>query len=118
LESAAAMMNAPIGTFLIAQRSGEVVGCGGVQFLDERTGEIKRMWVSPAARGIGVGKLLLARLEQEAASTGLSRVVLDTNDALAEAIAMYLGSGYTVIERYNDNPYAQRWFEKLLKSPA
>ncbi len=118
LESAAVMLNAPIGTFVIAERAGEVVGCGGVQFLDEQTGEIKRMWISPTARGIGVGKRLLARLEQEAASAGLSRVVLDTNEALSEAIALYAGSGYTAIERYNDNPYAHRWFEKLLNSPA
>jgi GNAT superfamily N-acetyltransferase len=118
LESAAVMMNAPIGTFVIAERAGDVVGGGGVQFLDERTGEIKRMWISPTARGIGLGKRLLTRLEQEAASAGLSRVVLDTNEALAEAIAMYLRCGYGAIERYNDNPYAHRWFEKLLDTSA
>jgi N-acetylglutamate synthase-like GNAT family acetyltransferase len=118
LESAAIMMNAPVGTFVIAQRFGEVIGCGGVQFLDERTGEIKRMWISPTARGIGVGKRLLARLEEEAATAGLERVILDTNATLVEAIAMYESCGYTAIERYNDNPYAQRWFEKLLNCSA
>ena len=68
LESAAVAFNASIGTFMIADRSGDVVGCGGVQFLDEQTAEIKWMWVSPTARGIGLGKRLLARLEHEAAS--------------------------------------------------
>jgi ribosomal protein S18 acetylase RimI-like enzyme len=116
LESAAVMMNAPNGAFVIAQRSGEVVGCGGVQVLDERTGEIKRMWISPNARGIGLGKRLLTRLEEEAATAGLERVILDTNASLLEAIAMYESSGYTAIGRYNDNPYAQRWFEKRLVS--
>ena len=41
---------------------------------------------------------------------------LDTNGTLVEAIAMYERAGYHHIERYNDNPYAQAWFEKSLTS--
>ena len=91
-----------------------VVGCGAIQFVDASTAEIKRMWVDPSRRGIGLGRRLLGHLEAEVRSSGRSRVVLDTNDALTEAITMYGRLGYVAIERYNDNPYADRWFEKSL----
>ena len=55
---------------------------------------------------------LLVALEQHAAALGYTRVVLDTNAELIEAIAMYESAGYSPTEQYNDNPYAQRWFTK------
>lgn len=105
-------MSAPKGAFLLAAIDGVVVGCGGVQCLDETTAEIKRMWVDPERRGIGLGRRLLERLEEEAKQLGRTRVVLDTNSSLTEAIALYEHAGYRQIERYNDNPYAERFFEK------
>ena len=66
-------------------------------------------------RGAGLGSRMLRHLEAEAARLGHRRVVLDTNGTLLEAIAMYERAGYTHVERYNDNPYAQAWFEKVLK---
>ena len=114
LEEAGVLMNPPKGVFLLAMRGDEVVGCGGVQWLDGGTAEIKRMWVSPTARGAGLGKRFLARLEDEARAAGRGRVVLDTNGVLLPAIAMYHSSGYVDIERYNDNPYAEHWFGKDL----
>jgi len=114
LGEAAVLMNPPNGVFLLAMRGDEVVGCGGVQWLDDVTAEIKRMWVSPTARGVGLGKRLLARLEDEARAAGRARVVLDTNGVLLPAIAMYRNSGYVDIDRYNDNPYAEHWFAKDL----
>jgi len=107
-------LNPPHGVFVVASRGDDVIGCGGVTFLDEITAEIKRMWVSSSARREGLGKRLLARLEDEAREAGMQRVVLDTNRTLDAAQAMYLGAGYEDIERYNDNPYAQRWFAKVL----
>jgi len=96
-----------------------VVGCGAIQYVDASTAEIKRMWVDPKRRGIGLGRRLLQHLEAEIRGAGRSRVVLDTNDSLTEAIAMYGRLGYLPIERYNDNPYADRWFEKsLVKMPS
>ena len=112
LAEAATLMGPPLGSFVLALRDGDVAGCGGVQSVDEHTAEIKRMWVSPAHRGAGVGGRLLARLEQEVVESGRTRVILDTNGVLLEAIAMYTSRGYTPIERYNDNPYAQHWFAK------
>lgn len=106
---------APNGRFLLALTADDTVAaCGGIVFLDDEVGEIKRMWVHPDQRGRGLAGRLLARLEAEIAATGRTRVVLDTNGVLAEAIAMYGRHGYVPIERYNDNPYAQHWFAKDL----
>lgn len=100
------------GAFLIARLHGRAIGCGALKPLDATTGEIKRMWVAPEARGLGVAHRLLEALEDQARQAGMKRVVLDTNRSLAEAQAMYRKAGYRDIERYNDNPYADFFFEK------
>ena len=110
----ATALRAPHGSFLVMRSGDATVGCGGVQCVDDATGEIKRMWIHPEWRGLGLGRRLLARLEDVARDLGRSRVVLDTNSTLNEAISMYERAGYEPIERYNDNPYAQRWFAKSL----
>ncbi len=102
------------GAFVVASSDGEPVACGGVQELEPGVGEIKRMWVHPGWRGAGLGSRLLRHLEQVTAELGHTTVRLDTNGTLVEAIAMYERAGYRHIERYNDNPYAQAWFEKEL----
>ena len=102
----------PGGFFVLARLEGEPVGCGGLVSHDAETAEIKRVWTSPAARGLGVARAVLAALESEARTRGFRRLILDTNKALKEAQAMYLALGYLDIERYNDNPYAHRWFAK------
>lgn len=113
----AASMRTPEGAFLVAHSDGAPVGCGGVKAVDATSAEIKRMWVHPDMRGCGLGKRLLEELEHHASALGHRRVVLDTNATLLEAIAMYERAGYSAIERYNDNPYAGRWFAKDL-APA
>jgi GNAT superfamily N-acetyltransferase len=118
IDGDAALFNPPNGCFVIARRDGETVGCGAVTMLDDATAEIKRMWVSPTCRGIGLGRRLLTRLEDECRRVSRTRVVLDTNGVLLEAITMYRACGYTEIERYNDNPYAELWFTKTLTPNA
>ncbi len=110
----AAGMSPPRGAFLVVADDADVVGCGGVALLDDTTAEVKRMWIDPAWRGLGLGPRLLAKLEAQAVTLGRSRVVLDTNTSLSEAIALYRRAGYRAIDRYNANPYAQHWFEKHL----
>lgn len=105
-------MAAPSGGFLVVDDRSEPLGCGGVLRFDQHIAEIKRMWLHPSRRGLGVGKRLLARLESLAGDLGYHAVVLDTNSSLTEAIATYEGAGYTSVDRYNDNPYAQRWFAR------
>lgn len=104
----------PTGCFVVLFNGDRPVGCGGLQRHDDLTGEIKRMWLHPELRGLGMGRDLLTRLETEATSLGYEAVVLDTNAALSQALAMYANAGYTPIERYNDNPYAHHWFRKQL----
>ena len=102
------------GTFVVATSDGRPVACGGVQTIGDGIGEIKRMWVHPDWRGAGLGARLLRHLEQRCAELGHGVVRLDTNGTLTEAIAMYERAGYRPVPRYNDNPYAQAWFEKDL----
>lgn len=104
----------PQGGMVVARLFGEAVGCGALRTLERRVGEIKRMWVRPDVRGLGVGRRLLAHLERLARERALSVVRLDTHESLAEALQLYRSAGYREIPPYNDNPYAQRWFEKRL----
>jgi DNA-binding MarR family transcriptional regulator/GNAT superfamily N-acetyltransferase len=104
----------PDGVLLLAVSDGKPVACGGLQRLDERTAEIKRMWVHEDWRGAGLGGRMLRALEHAAVDRGHAVVRLDTNSVLTDAVAMYRRAGYTDIDRYNDNPYAHHWFEKTV----
>ncbi|HEY1930685.1 MAG TPA: helix-turn-helix domain-containing GNAT family N-acetyltransferase [Acetobacteraceae bacterium] len=107
-------MRPPGGCFVVARLDGEPIGCGGMKRLDATTGEIKRVWTAPAARGQGVARRMLRCLETLAREAGVTTLCLDTNRSLTEAQAMYRQDGYHEIGRYNDNPYAHHWFEKRL----
>ena len=106
---------APYGGFVVVHCDGAAIACGGLCTLEPSVGEIKRMWVSESFRGVGLGPRLLAELEAHSGRLGHRRLLLDTNRSLTEAIAMYRRNGYGEIERYNDNPYAELWFEKKLR---
>ena len=107
-------MAPPSGLFVIARLDGEAVGCGGLKRVDEATGEIKRVWTAPSARGLGVARRMLRTLEAAAREKGMKTLRLDTNRSLTEAHALYRSEGYEEIARFNDNPYADHWFEKHL----
>jgi DNA-binding MarR family transcriptional regulator len=104
----------PAGCFLIAYLHGEPVGCGGVKHLAGGPSDIKRMWVSPAARGLGLGRRLLEELEQRVRDSGATVARLETNRVLVEAIALYRSAGYREVPAFNDEPFAHHWFEKPL----
>jgi GNAT superfamily N-acetyltransferase len=106
----------PAGCFVVAYEDGVARGCGGLKRLDERSAEIKRMFVAPAARGRGVARLILRELERIAAARGYSLVRLDTGAAQPHALALYRSEQYRAIGDYNGNPYATHWFEKPLPS--
>ena len=107
-------MTPPAGVFMLARLEGDPVGCGGLKRIDETTGEIKRVWTAPSARGLGVARRIVRRLEAAARDMGLKRVRLDTNRALTEAQALYRAEGYREVARFGDNPYAHHWFAKEL----
>jgi ribosomal protein S18 acetylase RimI-like enzyme len=103
----------PGGLLLVATVGGEPAGCGALKFHpDDGIAEVKRMWVSPAARGLGLGRRLLGELEVQAARHGTRRLRLETNRNLTEAIALYRTAGYQEVPAFNDEAYAHHWFEK------
>jgi GNAT superfamily N-acetyltransferase len=104
----------PAGLFLVATLHAEPVGCGALKFHHEAPAEIKRMWVAPAARGLGLGRRILTELEAHAAANGARILRLETNRALAEAIGLYRTSGFREVAAFNQEPYAHHWFEKPL----
>jgi DNA-binding MarR family transcriptional regulator/GNAT superfamily N-acetyltransferase len=104
----------PAGLFLVATLYADVVGCGALKFHPEAPAEVKRMWVSPAVRGLGLGRRLLAELEAHAAAHGVRTLRLETNRTLGEAVSLYRTAGYREVAPFNDEPYADHWFEKTL----
>ena len=105
----------PNGLFVLATLHGDPVGCGALKFHGRRPAELKRMWVDPAARGLGLGRRLLHELERLAAEHGIGTLRLETNRNLTEAISLYRSSGYAEVAAFNDEPYAHHWFEKRLR---
>lgn len=110
---AAAMMR-PRGAFLLAMADGMPLGCVGLKGTCAAYAEIKRLWVAPAARGLGLAHRLMAAAEEAARSLGITTLRLDTNSALPEAVTLYRGTGWTEIPRFNDDPYPDLFFEKRL----
>lgn len=106
---AAIEFDPPEGGFLVAYLGGRPVGCGGWRSHGDEgdTGEIKRMYTVPDARGQGVARAVLAALEDSARQYGRSRLVLETGDRQPEAIKLYEAAGYERIENfgfYRDEP--------------
>jgi ribosomal protein S18 acetylase RimI-like enzyme len=115
ISAGARELRPPDGLLVLASLHSEPIGCGALKFHDGEPTEIKRMWVDASARGLGVGRRLLAELEARAATRGSTRVVrLETNGTLTEAIAMYRSAGYEEVPPFNVELYAHHWFEKRL----
>lgn len=104
----------PRGTFVVARLGGRAVACGGIKFHGDDPAELKRMWVDASVRGQGLGRRVLAALEDVARAGGATTVQLETNRTLPEAIALYRSSGYAEVEPFNDEPYGHHWFQKDL----
>lgn len=104
----------PRGAFLLAMSDGLPVGCVGLKGGSGDTAEIKRLWVCPSARGLGLARRLMTAAEDAARDLSIATLRLDTNRALPEAAKLYRATGWTEIERFNDDPYAELFFEKRL----
>jgi putative acetyltransferase len=104
------------GAFLVARQDGVAVGCGAVRRISPTSAEIKRMFVTAAARGDGVGRRILAELEAWARSAGITKLVLEAGDRQAEAIRFYERSGFVAIPCFGEYAEARlsRCYEKLL----
>ena len=94
----------PRSAFVVVRLDGRAVGCGALRPMEEAgfedSAEIKRMYVSPEARGRRLGGAILARLEELARGFGYARAVLETGNAQPEAIRLYERSGYQRIRCY------------------
>lgn len=104
----------PTGTYLVGWRDGTPIAGGGLRRLEPGIGEIKRMYVEPSMRSLGVARHLLRALEDAAIRRGLHRVRLDTGPQQPHAKALYLSAGYREIPSYNGNRRAAFWGEKAL----
>jgi GNAT superfamily N-acetyltransferase len=109
----AALYRPPQGAFLLATADDQALGCVSLKPVDRTTGEIKRLWVAPAARGLGLARRLMQAAEDTARAQGKTRLILDTNEHLSEAIALYRAAGWTPTPPYSGFP-ATHWFAKAL----
>lgn len=114
ISATAEELTPPRGFFVLATLHGDPVGCGALK-RHAAYGEIKRMWVATSARGLGIGKRILHRLEDLARERRIRLLRLETNKALTEAQALYKSNGYREVRPFNDEPYAHHWFEKALE---
>jgi ribosomal protein S18 acetylase RimI-like enzyme len=94
----------PRGALLAASVSGRVSAMIALRPLDETTCEMKRLFVSPAARGLGLGRALVLRILDEARRLGYRAIRLDTLPQMGDAQALYAGLGFRDIEPYYDTP--------------
>ena len=99
-----------IVAFIVARFDGDAAGCVGLH----EGGFITRMYISPAFRRRGGGRVLIGAIEAAARARGFTRLRLDTRDDLVEARALYAATGYAEVEPFNDEPFAEHWFEKQL----
>ncbi len=114
ISAGAEELTLPLGLLVIARLRGQPAGCGALKFHQDKPAELKRMWIAPSVRGLGVGRRLLGELEWHARDAGVTVLRLETNRALTEAIALYKRSGYVEVDAFNTEPYAHHWFEKRL----
>ncbi|OYW48523.1 MAG: hypothetical protein B7Z31_14985 [Rhodobacterales bacterium 12-65-15] len=104
----------PGGVFLIAREGEAVLGCVSIKSVDATLGEVKRLWVAPAARGRGLARRLMAEIEAFARATGMTDLRLDTNGALTEALALYRSSGWEPTVPFTKAFPATDWLAKRL----
>ena len=90
------------GAFFVAYADGQPVACGAIRRANAGTAEIKRMYVAPAARGKGIGRMMLDTLEAEGRRLGVTRIVLETGERQLEALALYERAGFTRIALFGE----------------
>ena len=104
----------PAGTLLLAHRDNDVVGCVGVRPIDDRTAEMKRLYVRPSGRGLGLGRTLAEAAIRFAAVNGYERMRLDTLPMMERAQELYRSLGFAPIEAYRFSPVPGTVFLELL----
>jgi putative acetyltransferase len=103
----------PTGAFILAEDAGQYVACIGLRQFAEGIGEIKRLYVVPAARGLGLGRLLVERIIVVAREVGYGSLLLDTLPFMKEAQSLYVALGFEPTAPYRYNPVAGSAFLRL-----
>jgi len=104
LEHLDAEYSAPDGAFLLACEQQAVLGCVGLRRFGTGDGEIKRLYVVPAARGRGIGAMLARAIVAEGRRLGYARLLLDTLAFMQEAQSLYASLGFRRTAAYRFNP--------------
>ena len=114
IEHLASHYGPPRGALLLAFDGDDAIGCVGLRSYDETTGEIKRLYVAPAARGRALGRTLATAVIATAREHGYQRLVLDTLPSMQAAQALYASLGFRAIDAYRYNPVQGTVFMQLL----
>jgi DNA-binding MarR family transcriptional regulator/L-amino acid N-acyltransferase YncA len=104
----------PEGVLLLARIGERPVACGALHFFPGAVADVKRMWVDPAVRGMGLGRRMLVELEARARTRGVAMLRLETNRSLVEAVGLYRALGYEEVDAFNEEVHAHHWFAKPL----
>ena len=110
---------APRAVFLVARLAGRPVGCGALRPMPDGAAEVKRMYVEPSSRRLGLARVMLAHLEAAARTAGADVMIMETGTAQPEAMALYVAAGYESIEpfgHYQDSP-RNRCYGRRLPPP-
>ena len=94
----------PAGQIFLGTYSGEIVGCAAFRPYEGKICEIKRLYVCPADRGLGLGGRLVSATLEGARTAGYDRAILDTAGFMTDAQALYARFGFEEIAPYYDNP--------------
>jgi putative acetyltransferase len=113
IESLAVEYGPPNGCFLLAESDGAFVGCGGLRRFSEIECEMKRLYVTPAHRTGGIGRVLAEGLISEARDIGYKTMLLDTLPSMKRALNLYLSLGFTPTTAYRYNPLPGATFFQL-----
>jgi len=109
----------PDGGLFIALRNDKAIGVAGIKRFSDTECELKRMYVQPGSRGLGIGKLLLAECIEIAKKLNYGTIKLDTAGFMKSAIKLYTDNGFAEIAAYRYNPYeVAMYFELNLRAAS
>jgi putative acetyltransferase len=113
LEHLASEYAPPSGAFLLARDNESCIGCIGLRRFSDDAGEIKRLYTLPAARGHGVGRMLIEGIVSAGRKLGYSRLLLDTLPSMKAAQSLYQSFGFRPTAAYRFNPVEGTAFLEL-----
>ncbi|MGA2640798.1 MAG: GNAT family N-acetyltransferase [Spirochaetia bacterium] len=109
----------PHGAVIVARSEGTPCGCVALRRIDERTCEMKRLYVRPGCRGLRIGAELVTRIIEAAKDRGYEAMRLDTLPSMSSAVSLYRSFGFQEIQPYIYNPLPGALFmEKRLQQPS